>query len=156
MENFKAIEEFSDPEDFDKQIKCLMIRESNKILKTLKFVISLSYCAGCWYSPYILCFRFDGVRPFEWTAITLWLIEILVGLMVVPKFMEPPYIYKRLALHNIKNADMIFGILITVLALIFSCIDKPRVVHFIFCFRIFQATKLKYALEKLLKLVFLG
>jgi hypothetical protein len=91
MVNFAVIEDASDPEDVDREVKCLMIRESLKILKVFNFVISLSYCAGCWYSPYILCFRFESLRPYEWTMITLWLIEILVGLITIPKDMNPPY-----------------------------------------------------------------
>lgn len=131
-----------------------MIKQSNKILKVFKFFNSLSYCAGCCYSPYVLCFQLDGARPFEWTLITLWLIDIFVGLMEVHDIMEPPFLYGRLILYNLANLDTILDIFTSVLGLIFTCIENNQVVQFIFCLRIFQPAKFQYALEKALGFLF--
>jgi hypothetical protein len=101
-----------------------MIPESLKILKVFNFLISLNYFAGCCYFPYILCFRFDSLRPYEWTTITLWLIEIFIGLLVIHKDIEPPYQYSNLVNHNLKKGGLIVDLLITLTALVCSVLDQ--------------------------------
>ena len=120
--NFEVIGEDNDTEEVEE--KYFMIPESLKILKVFKFVISLNYFAGCCYFPYILCFSFDSVRPYEWTTITLWLIEIFIGLLVIHKDIDPPYQYSNLVKNNLKKGGLIIDLLITVTALVCSVLDQ--------------------------------
>ena len=120
--NFEVIGEDNDTEEVE--VKYFMIPESLKILKVFNFVISLNYFAGCFYFPYILCFSFDSVRPYEWTTIMLWLIEIFIGLLVIHKDIDPPYQYSNLVKHNLKKGGLIMDLLITVMALMCSVLDQ--------------------------------